>query len=59
MLTPELQKLKKHLEGHNNIILNNEQLLEELEKLDKGDLQAFLESLAISKGSCSACGRPF
>lgn len=56
MLTPELKKLKEHLEGKQSGI-NKENLLKELIVLDTIELQALFESLSMSSGVCPTCGK--
>lgn len=57
MLTPELEKLKRHLEGTENQI-DKELLLQELHELDNDNTKPVLESLAQSVNICPSCGRP-
>ncbi len=57
MLSPQLRKLKIQLEaGREQIDIDKEQLLKELNELDKikGIL---LESLALSTKVCPTCGK--
>lgn len=58
MLTPELQKLKEHLEGKRPNI-DTDSLLQELYELDSTEMRALYESLAIASERCPACGRPY
>lgn len=58
MLTPELQKLKEHLEGKPTCI-DTESLLQELCELDSTEMRALYESLAVASECCPVCGRPF
>lgn len=56
MLTPELKKLKKYLEGA-DINIDRDALLKELNELDDSSIKSFFESLSLSSGVCPACGR--
>lgn len=58
MLSPELKKLKEQLKG-NEVEIDEIALLEELERLDKGNLQMLYESLAGPSNKCPTCGRNF
>lgn len=56
MLTPELKKLREHLEGARKGV-DKERLLSELCELDDNDMKPLLESLAQANTVCPACGR--
>lgn len=56
MLLPELEKLKKYLEGK-AVGVDKNKLLDELKMLDKLDIQFLYESLSLSSGVCEKCGR--
>jgi len=58
MLTPELNNLKKKLEGM-DIKIDKNKLLEELTALDEMNIMALYESLSLSNKVCKSCGRPF
>lgn len=57
MLLPELKKIKMQLEeGKNNIDFDKEQLLAELNELDKIE-ELLQESVGLSKAVCPTCGK--
>ena len=57
MLLPELKKIKMQLEERkNNIDFDKEQLLAELNELDKIE-ELLQESVGLSKAVCPTCGR--
>lgn len=57
MLTPELEKLKKYLEGTCTSI-DKSKLLEELNHLNEIGTKPYLESLGPSSNICPSCGQP-
>lgn len=56
MLTPELQKLREYLAGAHQEI-DPEELLRELDALDKLNIEILLESLSAPSERCPTCGR--
>jgi hypothetical protein len=57
MLTPELEKLKRVLQGEKKEI-NETALLNELLALENIEVGYLCESLSLSKKVCRTCGKP-
>lgn len=57
MLTPELVKLKRRLQGE-NVPIDNIKLLEELIDLENINIVHHDRSLSLSGRVCKICGRP-
>lgn len=56
MLTPELEKLKRKLEGE-TVIIDEELLLKELQGFERGKLESLIESYGLSGKRCKSCGQ--